>query len=88
MQLPKHICATILHNPHAGNYEPVATWLEYNANPTDDALCWCDITDADRAEILRTGELWTIQWYPDTPVGFCAVGAATFERALERANEP
>jgi hypothetical protein len=47
-----------------------------------------DMTPQDKAEILEKEEIWTVQWYPNTPVGFCIVAAATLERALELANEP
>lgn len=40
---------------------------------------------------IRENSVWTIQWYPDTPVGFACVGASTFEAAarfaLARNNE-
>lgn len=44
-----------------------------------------DILPEDKAAILTTGEMWEIRWYPDTPVGYCTVAAATLERALELA---
>lgn len=77
MKLPKHINLTIEHQPHAVYYETAAKWLEDHA----------EVSEADAAEILRTGEVWVIQWYPRTPVGFRAVAAATLERALQLASE-
>lgn len=82
MQLPKHICLSIAHNPHRGVYQPVEQWLAKAV--TDDGI---DITEEDRAAILSTGEVWTVSWCPDTPVGSCEVAAATLERALELANK-
>lgn len=82
MKFPKHISLSITHNEHNGYYETAEeTLLQWKAH---DAV---DIQPEDEAEILRTGEIWRIQWYPNTPVGFHVVAAATLERALELANE-
>lgn len=80
-KLPRHINLTIEHQPQAINYQSVAQWLEQQR-----ALDSCDVLPQDEAEMLRTGEVWEITWYPDTPVGHCSVAAATLERALELAN--
>ena len=83
MKLPRHINLTIEHQPHAMNYQTVAEWLLDRFGSAKG----CSIRDADRDEMLRTGEVWQVHWYPDTPIGFHSVAAATLERALERANE-
>lgn len=82
MKVPTHINMTIEHQPHAPNYETVETWL---AKAKEDD--YVDVLPEDAAEMLRTGEIWLIQWYPITPIGFCVVAAATLERALELANQ-
>lgn len=82
MKLPEHIGLRIEHNPHRLDYEAIERWME--ACERDSTA---DITAEDRAEILLTGEVWVIRWYPHTPVGWCAVAAATLERALELANQ-
>lgn len=75
--LPAHKASLHLsHNEHLGIYEPIADALA----DLDDH----DITPEDRAECLRTNSLWILHWYPETPVGFCRVAAATLERVLER----
>lgn len=83
MKLPKHIGCIIRHNQHALYYETVEDYL---ARPGTDE----DVSAGDRMEMIRTGEVWEIQWYPGTPVGFCVVYAPTLERALElaKADEP
>jgi hypothetical protein len=81
MNLPRHIELSIHHNPHRGDYETIERWLELNEQ-RDGA----EITPADRAAILATGELWVVRWYPETPVGWCAVAAATLPRALKLAG--
>jgi hypothetical protein len=72
----------IEHQPNATNYETVEEWLQYN-----DEHKFAEITREDRAEMLRTNEIWIVQWYPITPVGFYAVAAATLDKALQLANE-
>lgn len=62
------------HNPQRALYQSVEQYLEYN-----DLL---DLTPEERAAAIERGELWTLHWYPDTPVGFCWVGASTFEALI------
>lgn len=81
IQFPEHKCGLYLqHNPHKDVYETVEQWLD---NDIDDS----EITPEDKAKAVETDELWTLQWYPDTPIGFYFVAAPTLERLLERANE-
>lgn len=77
MKLPKHINLTIEHNPHAANYQTAAEWLKRDGRG--------DPVDYD--EMVRLNEVWLIQWYPNTPVGFNAVVASTLEKALAAAME-
>ncbi len=81
MNLPKHIELRITHQPFAGDYQTVEEWLR-----VVDITGAVDITPEDRAEMLRTGEVWEISWHPNTPVGSHSLAAATLERALELAN--
>jgi hypothetical protein len=81
VKVPKHFALRIEHQPHALDYRSVEAWLE-EATAQDLA----DVTPEDAAEMVRTGEVWLVRWYPQTPVGWCAVAAPTLERALELAN--
>lgn len=80
--LPKHIELSIRHNPHRGDYMTVADWVRHQREHDG-----CDIEPEDEAEMLRTGEIWMLRWYPETPVGHCEVAAATLHRALELAGD-
>lgn len=76
MRLPAHINLTIEHNPHAVNHETVR-----------DYLVRCEgipLEDLDACE--AAGEIWEIQWYPRTPIGFNRVWGYSLARALELAN--
>lgn len=69
------------HNPQTGNYESVEQYL-----------LGCDnmyrfASPEARQRCIDTGELWTLQWYPQTPVGFIAVAAPTFAELMAFANE-
>ena len=69
------------HNQHLAYYETVEQALDQKTYDRDDFP-----DEAEIAKAIATGEVWTIQWYPDTPVGFYRVSAATLARALEIAN--
>lgn len=81
MNLPKHKCALHLeHNVHRSVYETVEQWCQEN-----EIFEWKDEESKQRA--IATDEVWTLQWYPETPVGFCAVAAPTLEELLAAAEE-
>ena len=83
IKLPPHKASlSITHNDHKSVYETVAQWLaNRDVRPEE-----CGSSEEYQA--LQTGdELWEIQWYPETPIGFHRVYASTLERALELAND-
>lgn len=70
----------ISHNEHRSYYETVEQALggcTYRRDEFPD--------EGEIVKAIETDSVWTIQWYPDTPVGFCRVAAATLSRALEAA---
>ena len=79
---PKHNCGLHLnHNDHKNVYEKAEQWIVDND--------WCDWENEEaKQRAIDTDEIWTLQWYPDTPVGFCALAAPTFEELLKLANKP
>jgi hypothetical protein len=72
---------------HACNYVIAAGWRDeygfYGGGRDDDHIQWP--SDEERDKAVRENSVWTIQWYPDTPVGFYCVGASTFEAAAKYA---
>jgi len=77
MKFPKHdISLDISHNECRLNYQTVEQYLE---NPFGEPVFE---TPEERQEAIDTNEIWVIQWYPDTPIGFYWVAATTFEGAL------
>ncbi len=79
MKLPPHKAGlTISHNEHKNYYESIADYVEDRVDtfPNHDEYQKC----------VDANEIWEIQWYPETPVGFYRVAASTLELALEYAN--
>ena len=74
--LPPHKCGLYLeHNTYKDIYQSIEDAL---AEISDDA--WVSPEDKTAAE--ATGEIWTLQWYPNTPIGFYFRAAATLENLL------
>lgn len=80
MKLPDHKCGLFLeHNVHRNFYENAADWIEQN-----DHYTWKD--EASKQVAVQSDSVWTLQWYPETPIGFFAVAAPTLEELLTLAN--
>lgn len=81
MKLPAHKCGLYLeHNANRDVRESVAEYLEMNGR-----FQFKD--DAARQACIDSGELWTLQWYPHTPIGSHSVAAPTLEELLAFANQ-
>jgi hypothetical protein len=65
---PHKAAATITHNQHLCYLQSVA---DYAAE-----LYW--ISEESRADAIARNEVWEIQWYPDSSVGFCRIAASTW----------
>ena len=82
MKLPDHKAGLYLsHQEHKTSYEPVEEYLDF----LDDAPEDWESPEA-REEAIRTDSLWSLQWYPDTPVGFRQIHAPTLEGLLRYAE--
>lgn len=74
---------TISFNDHAANYCDVKKAIEYY-----DYYAHADfVSDAEKDRAIETNSVWTVHWYPNTPVGFFCVGASTLEAAIKGALE-
>ncbi len=82
MNLPAHKCGLILeHNTHKGYYETASQHLDRLELEPD----WP--SPEERAKAIDRDEIWTLQWYPETPIGFELVAAASLEALLEFAGK-
>ena len=82
MEFPKHLALYMTHNDHKTNYESVEVYL---MDMVDDYQDLFENLGALQ-QAIDTDEIWDIQWYPDTPVGFYRILAPTLEDALRIAN--
>lgn len=79
--LPQHKCGLYIeHNAHRDYYEPLQ---EKVAELLHDE----EISPKEADEILTSDSLWSIQWYPNTPVGFYKVYGCSLSSALEKAKQ-
>jgi hypothetical protein len=77
MKLPEHKCGLYLqHNEHRNYYQSATEWIADH-----DLYDWKD--EASKQRAIQSDSVWTLQWYPDTPIGFCAIAAPTLEELLE-----
>ena len=76
----EHSSLTVSFNDeHSPNYVTAKEWAEkYGGYGPEDGW-W---SEQDRYKALSKNSVWTIQWYPDTPVGFYVVRASSFEGAI------
>ena len=82
MKLPKHKAGLYIeHDEHKGVYQDASDWVDENID------CYEWETEEYKRIAIDTDSIWTLQWYPDTAVGFCAVAAPTLEDLLRYANE-
>lgn len=82
MNLPKHDGGlSIEHNQHKNYYQPIREYI------TDNDLAEDFESPGAMEDAIRADSLWVMQWYPDTPVGFICVAAATLEDVLRMAIE-
>lgn len=79
VKLPRHLTLSIEHNEHKSYYQTVEELIEERG-----LRRWFPSEDEYR-KAVETNELWVIQWYPDTPIGFNIRAAATFEYCIKAA---
>ena len=74
--LPPHKCGFHLeHNPHKLYHETVEDHC------ADEG--WEMVSEDERLKAIETDELWTVQWYPETPIGFHALSAQSLGALLD-----
>jgi hypothetical protein len=82
MNFPKHKCGLYLtHNEHKDRYQNVKQFIDDHQIRDE----FKDKNAIDRA--IAADEIWSLQWYPNTPVGFIKVSAPTFEEVISLALE-
>lgn len=79
---PHEASLHLTHNDHKTNYQTVAEWWEdAQAMRRMDDEDW--VSPEQKQKAIETNELWELQWYPDTPIGFLYLAAADLDALLE-----
>lgn len=68
----------------APNYCTVAKYLDDYGPEDFDRYGW--VSPEERQKAIDTNSWWLLQWYPETPVGFCWLSASSLEALLAAAN--
>lgn len=80
---PHKASLTLTHNDHKSYYRTVSESIEWGDHGYED---W--VSEEQKQKAIASDECWTLQWYPETPVGFCILSAADLDVLLEAANAP
>ena len=84
--LPAHKCGLYIeHNAHLDVYQTVGERIEEWKDRESSGPDW--ESEEAKARAIATNELWTIQWYPNTPVGFNWIAAPTLAELLTFASK-
>lgn len=79
MIFPNHKASLhLVHNNHKDYYATVEESVSKESHGYRD---W--ISEEQKQKAIETNDCWYIQWYPDTPVGFCILAAADLDKLLE-----
>lgn len=78
----EHGSLSIEFNQHAAFYETVEQALECETYQAD-----AFVSDEERERSIATGNVWSIQVYPDCPVGFFLVHASTLQACIDKAQK-
>jgi hypothetical protein len=83
IEFPAHKCGLYLtHNEYRDYYLTVEQWEADYLMDDDD---W--VSPEERAKAIATGDVWELQWYPDTPIGFFRRVGSTLESVLGPARD-
>ena len=82
-KLPRHDCTlSLIHNQHKSYFQTVEESIKAGDFGYD---VW--VNDEQRDLAVKMNECWIIQWYPDSPVGFCTLSAYSLEVLLSNVGE-
>ena len=73
------------NDDHACNYVTAGEWPEYRDNE-ECRIEWA--SDEERERAISQNSVWTLQWYPNTPVGFNCIGASSLGAIIAALTAP
>lgn len=68
-------------NEHSSDYETAANAVQ----DMDDQDIGRWVSEEEKQKAIATNSIWRMQWYPNTPVGFCALMASSLEAVVNTA---
>lgn len=81
IDFPEHRCGLYLtHNEHKDIYEPIVQWA---ADNIDDGQ-W--VSKEEKTSALAADDVWVLQWYPTTPIGFYKLAGYNLGAVLSAAR--
>jgi hypothetical protein len=83
MKFPRHEASlSLTHNEHKAYYQTVQDRIndDDHGYRADD---W--VSEGQKQKAIETNDCWTLQWYPDTPVGSYVLSAADLDVLLDAA---
>lgn len=76
--LPRHKYGLyLIHNEHKDVYETVESYY--------DSQCFVSQQEFEKA--VEQDSVWVLHWYPDNPVSFFKIAAASLEAVIEAARQ-
>lgn len=70
VMLPPHKASlTLQHNDHKNYYKTVKDLVEDDEADDPKTRFYNFVSPIERQKAIETDELWSLQWYPDTPIG-------------------
>lgn len=82
IDLPRHLTLTLDHNDHKNVYETFEQALENGRYREEDF-----VTPVQFKIARAQDSVWTLHWYPDTPIGFYSKHAADLDYLLAWVEE-
>jgi hypothetical protein len=81
---PRHEASLHLtHNQHKNYYMTVEQSIADGDHGYGND-CW--VSEEQKQKAITTNDCWTLQWYPDTPVGFRLMSAADLDVLMDFAS--
>lgn len=71
------------NDDHAANYVTAQQWHDeygFYTGSDEDRIDW--VSEDERLKAIETNSVWTLQYYPNTPVGFNCIGASSLPAIL------
>ncbi len=71
------------NDDHAANYVNAQQWHDeygFYTGDDEDRIDW--VSEDERLKAIATNSVWTLQYYPNTPVGFNCIGASSLPAIL------